>query len=303
VENSAENTQDTAVDDLLLADSPEDDDPILEEPAPPRQGLPPGFRMRHDRHYVDELMGRRVAPAPRPVPRAEEPAPAIPAASERTSDNSSRALHAALAAIADRLDAVTEHARAGRRGALPSFDRALQMELDRAARLARAASALSGEVAIARREVTAGDIAARALRAVAQLRRFSGVRFDTSIEGEDVRLAIDASAATQAVTCALEAFSGLLGSSGDREDDEPVIRLEMKAVQPRPALMIEVSAHGVQVTEEAVERFFEPAAAGTDPEASILLGAAAKIARAHGGRADARRGADGSIVALLVLPQ
>jgi hypothetical protein len=67
--------------------------------------------------------------------------------------------------------------------------------------------------------------------------------------------------------------------------------------------MIEIAATGIQATDDALARFFEPTAGGTDAAASILLSAAAKIARAHGGRADARRGADGSIVALLVLPQ
>ncbi len=36
----------------------EDDDLEMEEPAPQREGLPPGFRMRHDSHYVEELVSR-----------------------------------------------------------------------------------------------------------------------------------------------------------------------------------------------------------------------------------------------------
>lgn len=53
----------------LSPDEPFDD---LVEPAgagtseratPPREGLPPGFRMRHDSHYVDQLAAR-AAPAP-----------------------------------------------------------------------------------------------------------------------------------------------------------------------------------------------------------------------------------------------
>ncbi len=34
----------------------------------PREGLPPGFRMRHDSHYVDQLTSRSVAPQVRLVP-------------------------------------------------------------------------------------------------------------------------------------------------------------------------------------------------------------------------------------------
>jgi hypothetical protein len=38
-----------------------DDDLEIEGPAPRREGLPPGFRMRHDAHYVEELMSRSHA--------------------------------------------------------------------------------------------------------------------------------------------------------------------------------------------------------------------------------------------------
>ena len=41
-------------------------DQYVEQPRSVRQGLPPGFRMRHDAHYVDDLESRRrpVEPAP-----------------------------------------------------------------------------------------------------------------------------------------------------------------------------------------------------------------------------------------------
>lgn len=41
--------------------SDEEDGPEAEEPAPQREGLPAGFRMRHDAHYVEELVSRSHA--------------------------------------------------------------------------------------------------------------------------------------------------------------------------------------------------------------------------------------------------
>jgi ParB/RepB/Spo0J family partition protein len=42
-------------------DADTDDDLEVEGPPPRREGLPPGFRMRHDSHYVEELMSRNQA--------------------------------------------------------------------------------------------------------------------------------------------------------------------------------------------------------------------------------------------------
>jgi hypothetical protein len=41
--------------------SDQDQSPGAEEPAPQREGLPAGFRMRHDPHYVEELVSRSHA--------------------------------------------------------------------------------------------------------------------------------------------------------------------------------------------------------------------------------------------------
>lgn len=308
MKNSAEKSEVQATDEVLLADSPEeeDDDPILEEdPAPARQGLPPGFRMRHDRHYVDELLGVRVAPSSRPVPHVTEPAAPSPAVSKEKSDDVDRALRTALAAVTERLDAVRDHAHVGRSTPPSSFDRALQVELDRASRLAHAAVVLSGDVTLSRRDVKAGDIADRAMRAIAPLRRFSGTRFEASVEDPSYRIAIDPIAATRAVAGALQAFGALVDAARDLDDDAPVVLLKVTGVQPRPALMIEVAASGIAMSEDTISAFFEPASAchPAGIEGSLLLNAAARIARAHGGRADVRRGGDGEIVALFVFPK
>jgi hypothetical protein len=301
VKNPAENAQDPATDDLLLADSSEDDDePILEEPAAVRQGLPAGFRMRHDRHYVDELVGMRVAAASRQVPQVVEPAAAL----RDKPDDAARTLRAALGLIADRLDVLSHHANADRRSPLGTFDRALRIELDRAARVARAAETIAGDVPLARREVTAGEMAERVMHAIRPARRFSGVRFKMSVEDASYRIVIDAGETTRAIAGAVDAFCDLLSASRHQDNDDPVVQLKVHGVQPRPALMIEIAASGLGLSEEALATFFDatPAVHSAATERTLLLNAAARIARAHGGRADVRRGDDGEVVALFVLP-
>lgn len=305
MENPAENAQDTATDDLLLVDSPEDDDPLLEEPAPARQGLPPGFRMRHDRHYVDELMGMRAASPTRAVKRVADPPTPAAAPSRDTASDATRVLRTTIAALAERLDVVREHAAAVRRSGAPtSFDRALQVEIDRASRLAHTAVALGGDLQIARRDVTGGEIAERTRTAIAPLRRCSGVRFDVSVDDPAFRIAVDSAAVTQAIAAALHAFSDLVDGSSD-SDELPLVRVRIHSAQPRPALMVEISAAGVTATDDAVAELFE-ASTGCHPagnEGALLLSGAATVARAHGGRADARRGSDGELIGLLVFPK
>jgi hypothetical protein len=307
VKNSAEKAQDPATDELLLADSPEDDDSILEdEPAAGRQGLPPGFRMRHDRHYVDELMGVRVASASRAMPLVAEPAqaPAAPVSKDH-SGGTDRHLRSALATVAERLDAIRAHAHAVRRSNASTFDRAMQLELDRAARLAHAAVVLSGEITLSRRESGAGEIAERAMRAIAPLRRFGGVRFESSVEDDRYRIAIDPAKSAFAIAGALEALASVADGAHEAEDDVPVVHLRVNGVQPRPALMVEIAVPGIALEGDALASFFEPSSAGhpAGSDGSLLLSAAARIARAHGGRADVKHGPDGELVALFVFPK
>jgi ParB/RepB/Spo0J family partition protein len=52
---------------LSSDDADEYQDPDL-EPAPAREGLPPGYRMRHSAHYVDQLLARAPIPQVRAIP-------------------------------------------------------------------------------------------------------------------------------------------------------------------------------------------------------------------------------------------
>jgi hypothetical protein len=218
--------------------------------------------------------------------------------------NNDRALRIALASVSGRLDAIREHAHTGAPRS-SSFDKALQVELDRASRLAHAALVVAGDVTLSRRDVKAGDVADRVMRAIAPLRRFGGVRFQAAIDDPNYRIAIDPNAIAGAIAGALHAFADLVDASRDLDEDGAIVRLAVKGAEQRPALMIELRASGIAIGEDTLSAFFEPASAchPAGAEGSLLLSAAARVARAHGGRADVRRGDDGEIVALFVLPR
>jgi signal transduction histidine kinase len=320
VNNSAENLEEASSNDnVLFEDAETGDDDLLEDepPARAREGLPPGFRMRHDAHYVDELMGRdskylsdlaarNVNPAPAEEPRPAQPAPEPAAEAAAPS-------WPAIDALADRLEVVSGYATAARRPAAPliAFQHALQIELSRASRLARAAGYVTSAPILARREITARELLDRALRAIAPLRRFSGVRFDATLDDPAFAIAADPAAVTQALAGTIDALLHFVHATEAADDaadtamPSRAIEINIQCVKLRPAVLVEISTGGVALGARALENFFDPASTdhpgGVEP--AVLLAAAARIARAHGGRADVRRQGDSGVTVLLVFPR
>jgi len=351
------------------------DEPIdeftAEEPRPrrAREGLPPGFRMRHEKHYVDDLSAaptiRQVAiseidrdqinddapstaieslvdsirragilqpllvasragrfrlidghrrlgaaslaglrhvpcivhdldepaieqmrqtvnvrpPAPEPI---LEPAPAIPAS--------------AAIDLARRIERA--HAQAAIGTSRTTAD-LLDSELAQAGRLARAAAAMLDTPRLRRRELSARAVVDQAAIATAVQRRLSGVQLTTRIDDPEFQVPADPALITQALAGAIDALSAFV--------DEPgaAITLSVHCVKTRPAMILELAQRVVSVEPELMGQFFDvdstvhPGGAST----AVLLAAAARIVRAHGGRADVRRDDPVGCTLTFVLPQ
>jgi hypothetical protein len=87
------------------ADSDEDPDcDYEEEPPSQREGLPPGFRMRHDAHYVEELVSRNRASRLDEIEDVEGDAP--PNGDRAPATPSLMSMPAACAEIGRSLDAI-----------------------------------------------------------------------------------------------------------------------------------------------------------------------------------------------------
>jgi ParB/RepB/Spo0J family partition protein len=383
VTESAGNPQDllsTPATTFVDEDGPADE-PIdaftADEPRPrrAREGLPPGFRMRHEKHYVDDLS---AAPTIRQVAITEidrdridrdqinaddDPSPAI----DRLVDSIRRAgiLQPLLVAsrlgrfrLIDghrRLDAASlaglrhvpcivhdldepaieqmrrqvnvrppapepiveagpalpasaaidlarrierAHAQAAIGTSRPTAD-LLDSELAQAGRLARAAAVMLDTPRLQRRELSARAVVDQAAVATAVQRRLSGVQLTTTIGDPEFQVPADPALVTQALAGAIDALSAFV--------DEPgaALTLSVHCVKTRPAMIIELAQRVVSVEPELMGQFFDvdsivhPGGTAT----ALLLAAAARIVRGHGGRADVRRDDPVGCTVTFVLPQ
>jgi ParB-like chromosome segregation protein Spo0J len=82
--------------DAFVADVPSEPE-SFDAPSPfQREGLPPGYRMRHDRHYVDQLTTRSAGPQVRVVPISDIDAASPPGRRDITALVRSIAAHGVL---------------------------------------------------------------------------------------------------------------------------------------------------------------------------------------------------------------
>jgi nitrogen-specific signal transduction histidine kinase len=149
-------------DDRLLVDEALE----VDDPAPQREGLPAGFRMRHEKHYVDELLARNhagradTAPASRVHPRRIGHRLAEPKATP--------SMAMASADIGESLDAIGACLHLFRARTRPAAERAaldlIAAEVARATWLVQALSVLDEEAPVARCAVGLGSVVSRIAR-------------------------------------------------------------------------------------------------------------------------------------------
>jgi hypothetical protein len=279
------------VSDTLDIEYPERDD---DEPAKARrEGLPPSFRMRHDKHYVEELMSTStIAQGAYGSPRVSAPASApVPHERQSAPDGPPRPSTGAVELIARRLESMVAH-DAISRAQTPTMDligRTVQLELQRVSRFARAVAVSARETEPTRRPVMLGDIAAAVRSACSRVARLNGL--DCSVTADDAGFAVsvERGLVVLGITGTVDALLDLTRAGTiEDSDDAGRISVSLRAVTVRPALIVEVDCPSVTWPAAAVSRFFDNvdrdfAAA---PAAGILLASAAHVARLHGGRVE-----------------
>lgn len=252
---------------------------------------------------VDEATARQMRAAtnlrdePRPAPAA--PAPSL--------------MPRAAWDLATSLDlALAQAALCARRSGGSASD-VLQADLGRAARVARATAVLMNTLELHRRELDGAALVGNAARATALARRLAGVSLEISIDDEDFRVPVDAALVTQALAGAMDVMLAMLESARRYHDDSadvPVganepLAFTVRCVKTRPAMIIELVQRSVSVDPASIGRFFDdtcelhPGGAS----AALLLAAAARIIRAHGGRVDVRRDEPVGCTVTFILPQ
>jgi hypothetical protein len=293
-------------DDLHLTESDNldgPDDADEETPsAPPREGLPRTFRMRHDAHYVDELMSRSTDPVPeRGEPRTTAPSspPSPPSP--------------AVPLIADRLEAIAAHSGIVRAQASPTslIGQSIEVEFARVTRLARAAAVLQDAEEPVRGEVSAREIVDSALRAGTPVARLAGIELDASADDPAFAILADPATVLQAVAGTIDAVVDLLlanprrRAAMDSRQAAARVSISLQTVRVRPAIILDVFCPTLMLNTAHAARLFDNAADDfrTAPAAGVLLAAAAHIVRAHGGRADVKRHNAAGATITYVFPQ
>jgi hypothetical protein len=292
----------SGLDDAIIDDDEE------ERATGSREGLPPDYRMRHDAHYVDDLMERSV---PRimqrtddamrentreSVHRSTETDAVAPAAASPGYLNASvaRELAESLEAATACLSLNTGPTRGTFAGKVAK--ELLGVELHRAAHVARAAAYLTAPPMAVPRDLLLSGLVHDVVEATDAARRMVGVRLDVGIADRESWMRADAQLLTLALSGAVDALLAEVFAPG-------VMRLAIKSAGVNPAVTIELSGMPASGVPPAA-RFFD--GDGSHPwgaRAGLLLQAAAHIASAHGGRAEIRSGAPGECTLAFVLPR
>ena len=301
------------LDECFESENDTDDEPT----APPqREGLPRGFRMRHDAHYVDELMSRPARqPASLDVSQRSMRTDASAVAPERQAATIAAASADAGAAALDLVAAQTEAAVAHAswiqsRGAGPDAAAFMQVEFARIARLVRAAATLQSDVVPDRRRVGAGDLAAAVDTAAAPILLAAG--FDCEVTVEDARFTVTGERALmlQSIVQVLDAVVELVSVEADgprsaERQARPRVSVTLRCVKARPALIVEVASAALSVPDHPADRFFDNLEVDfrAAPAAGLLVASAAHVARRHGGRAEMKSDLHRGATIALVFPQ
>lgn len=324
----------------------------------PREGLPKRFRMRHGRHYVDELLGDAPLRTVREIPISEIEPPPPDAIGAPDADGliglelleesirqfgiieplavarrgaeyrviaGMRRLRAArtvgLSTVPCLIHDVDDRRFADLRQAVIARDvpavaavtesvvpdtsrlrAAVLAELDRVeslrAKTVSAAADVLGRAALRleRSPVSCAAALEDALTAIGVEARLRGVTVTIERLPSDTPLALDAARCRLAFTALFQALLERTTGPG------AVLNLRAQVTTVRPALIVESELKGEgPVGEDAVQRLFDPDWEGhpCGADGAVLLAAVAKIARAHGGRVQAR--ADGAVT--LVIPK
>ena len=284
---------DSAFDDASSdADLEADADPDADTAASARvrEGLPPSYRMRAERHYVEALVDRALGASAPAAAAAAPPAPVSPAATvnqapEPVVSASPAAIAAAATSLADAFDAIQAALRDLPTRGRPLRDR-VTIELARAEAtrgrwLADAAVVLQTEPLPALDELDLVALLAQVYDAFGPENRLSGGAAAAPIPEGTCRVFGDERLLTTALGALLAAVRAVIEDRGDARKVSVALGPRREAA----SRTLEIAQTAVRLPVSAYARFFDadwpehPAG----PSGALLLAAAKKIALAHGG--------------------
>ena len=259
-----------------------------------REGLPPSYRMRHEPHYVEALVGRS-APAPAPASAAAVEAPAVtaePAMAALPPDGTAAlaplSLVAAAVSMAEAFDAIQAALRDVPLRGRPLRDRvAIELARAEATRgrwLADAAVVMQTDPMPALDEVDLVGVLRSVVEALAPESRLSGGAAAIPVPEGVCPVFGDERLLTTAVGASLAAMRDVIEGRGDARK----VAVTLTPRHDTATRTLEIAQAAVRLPASAYARFFDadwrehPAGAS----GALLLAAARRIAIAHGGALD-----------------
>jgi hypothetical protein len=250
-----------------------------------REGLPPGFRMRADAHYVDVLTSRR-GEAAREGGRGGRPRPAFEWDDDPAPPEARHAVRELpIARLAEDLATIQGAAALLSNETSPLVRRVsldlVNMHAARAAWALKADALVSGAHRGERRGKRLGALLSQIRETLAPICRLSNVSLQVQVSDWEAVVEVDADALEIGLTGAVIATLGLV-----RSDESAVIRI-LATEQNGELRTIDVTQEDVGLPETLGRRFFDPAYIDRSGGWAAGLGAAAArtAARLHGGDA------------------
>jgi hypothetical protein len=272
--------------------------PLVGEAPGLSEGLPPGFRMRHDArrlHHVfapDRPPGRLNGSA-----ETATPSPARDEGGARLDPAAARDLTRHLGAIASCLHVLADSGRSLREQVLTDLAR---IELQRATAYVQGLQVLGEDPVLTRRSLRVVELLERALAAVEPERRLAGVEASLDVSALDVMVVGDERWLGGCLAGMAGAMLAVMQSYRVRG-----ARLSVGGSATPATISIEMSQDVVTFPEGRLARFFDLGWADRPggPMAAVPLVASARIAELHGGRLGVAAGPRGGCCLTLALPR
>jgi len=253
----------------------------LDKPRPIRQGLPSGYRMRHDAHYVDELESRR-----RPS-ETNGPVLAFPTSIPVTF---------ALRDMSQELEGVASCFKLVALKARPLRERmGLSLALVGVERNMRAFQALRVLLEDPPPEPVSTSLTAvveHTIKTFEDELRLTGLRVSFDAPELPVRVTAD----TRMLSLAMQACVGMLVSLAEASNNDGVIHVSVRSADGVAVCEMRQDVYRLSGHQFSSLADLEWSERPGGIPAGIALAAAARIAQAHGGGLDARRTEAGGCV-------
>jgi hypothetical protein len=270
------------VDQYIESPSPAAPSPV-DKPRPPRQGLPSGFRMRHDAHYVDELESRR---------RSSDVTPTLAFPTSVPVTFALRDMSQELEGVASCFNLIPARGRSLRERMGLSLAR---VGVERNLRAFQALRVLLEDPPAEPRPISLHALVEHTVQGFGEELRLTGSNVSCDLGDTVIRLNADA----RMLSLALQACVGTLVSLVEASNAEGGIHISTRVTET--SAVVEMRQDAYRLSSDQFSRLADlewSDRPGGIP-AGTALAAAARIAQAHGGALDARRTEAGGCVLIL----